>query len=136
MNSPIVIGRENKYSQSMLDDIYLGITLCDKKIKNNNEVLENTDCSELEVEYLKYVIKLVQLQKLIFQSALKDNNSILFPKFLGKCDEIIGDILDISSQRVILGEVNEGQHLTTCNTYMRFRENTKYFCEYFSRKNK
>ena len=136
MNSPIVIGRENRYSQVILDNIYLGITLCDKKIKNSNEDLKNTDCSELEIDYIKYEIKLFQLQKLIFQSTLKDYNSILFPKFLSKCDEMIGDILDISSQRVILGEVNEVQHLKTCNTYMRLRENIKYLCELASRKNK
>ena len=120
----------------VISDISLGITVYDEKIKKYNKVLKYADCSELEVDYIKYVIKLEQVEKLIFQSTLKDNNSILFPKLLSKCDEIIGDILDTSSQRVKLGEVNEGRHLRTCNNYLTRRENIKYLCEFASKKNK
>ena len=121
----------------VLSDISHGITVYDEKIEKYSKLLNYTaDCSELEVEYIKYAIKLEQVQKLIFQSALKDNNSILFPKLLSKCDEIIGDIIDISSQRVKLGEENEGQHLRTCNNYLKRRGYIKSLCEFASNKNK
>ena len=74
-------------------------------------------------------IKLVQVEKLIY-NALAKNNRAIFPKLLSKYDELMEVSFDLSGKMVITGENQEGDHLEYCKASLGQRDYIRRLCLY------
>jgi hypothetical protein len=82
------------------------------------------------IENFKNNIKLIQVEKLIYQSLAKTNNSSIFPVLLSKYDNLLGVSYDISGNMVVNGGETEGNYLDYCKQSLDQREYIKKLCMY------
>lgn len=83
-----------------------------------------------KIENFKNNIKLIQVEKLIYQALSKKNNSAIFPILLAKYDNLLGVSYDISGNMVISGGETEGNYLDYCKQSLDQREYIKKLCMY------
>lgn len=134
MNNPIVIAK--------------CIASCDERIEDQerkldgwkayNKILDlvNLEMAEKHKQIYKNYennIKLVKVEKLIYQSFLKTNNKAIFPKLLAKYDELMGISYDISGNLVMTGMEKEGDHLDFCKLSLEQRKFIEMLCNYGER---
>ena len=125
------------------------IASCDERIEDQERKLDGwkaynkiLDLVNLEMEeknkqiYKNYEnnIKLVKVEKLIYQSFLKTNNKAIFPKLLAKYDELMGISYDISGNLVMTGMEKEGDHLDFCKLSLEQRKFIEILCNYGERR--
>ena len=125
------------------------IASCDERIedqekkllgwKNYNRILDlvNMEMAEKHKQiYQNYEnnIKLIKVEKLIYQSLLKTNNKAIFPKLLAKYDELMGVSYDISGNLVMIGSEKEGDHLNYCKISLEQRKYIEILCSYGERR--
>lgn len=135
----------------MTDPIVIAkcIASCDERIgeqerkllgwKNYNKILDlvNLEMAEKHKQiYQNYEnnIKLIKVEKLIYQSLLKTNNQAIFPKLLAKYDELMGVSYDISGNLVMTGMEQEASHIDFCKISLEQRKYIEVLCNYGERR--
>ncbi len=124
------------------------VASCDERIASIQEKLDswrvygkvlNLVDLEMETKYQEKIqnyennIKLVQVEKLLYNALAKDNRAI-FPRLLSKYDELMGVSYDLSGNMVITGLTPEGDHLEYCNQSLSQREYIRKLCLYGERR--
>lgn len=120
------------------------VSSCDERIASIQEKLDswrvygkvlNLVDLEMETKYQDNIqnyennIKLVQVEKLLYNALAKGNRAI-FPRLLSKYDELMGVSYDLSGNMVITGLTPEGDHLEYCNKSLAQREYIRKLCLY------
>ncbi len=117
---------------------------CDERIASIQEKLDSwcvygkeLNLVDLETKYqiqnYENNIKLVQVEKLLYNALAKDNRAI-FPRLLSKYDELMGVSYELSGNMVITGLNPEGDHLEYCNQSLAQREYIRKLCLYGERR--
>jgi hypothetical protein len=75
-------------------------------------------------------IKLVEVEKVIYQSLTKQNNSSLFPLLLRKYDDLIEMSYEIANDMVKNGFIQEISYLEFCKESLEQRDYIKKLCMY------
>jgi hypothetical protein len=128
--------------------LFKSVVSCDERIASIQKKLDswrvygkvlNLVDLEMETKYQEKIqtyennIKLVQVEKLLYNALAKDNRAI-FPKLLSKYDELMGVSFDLSENMVITGLNLEGDHLDYCHQSLAQREYIKKLCLYGERR--
>jgi len=117
-----------------------GVTNCDERIKSlkskknswelYNIVLKivNLEKYQDKINCYENNIKLVQVEKLIYNALLKNTSKLVFPLLLAKYDDLMTLSYDISGNLVSAGINLEGEHLEYCQQSLSQREFIKSIC--------
>lgn len=125
------------------------IASCDERIeiqenklgawKNYNKILDLVNM-EMDNKHKQICqnyennIKLIKVEKMVYQNLLKTNNKAIFSKLLAKYDELMGVSYDISGNLVMLGSEKEGDHLQFCKDSLEQRKFLEILCNYGERR--
>jgi hypothetical protein len=105
-----------------------------ERLNDTKEDIKLENKYEGRVKYYENCIKLVQVEKLIYNALLKDNNNTIFPRLLNKYDELLGLSYDMSGNMVLLGIYKEGDYLEYCKRSLEQREYINSICVYGERR--
>jgi len=86
--------------------------------------------SSKAVTQLENILKSFKVEKMIFTALLNQTtNNEIFPRFLAKFDEFLGDSLNAGSELVGLGDLTEAEYLMNCENGMKQRTRLKNICD-------
>jgi hypothetical protein len=109
------------------DTINTVMTSCDERITSmQQQFLIEPD----EHENHTNNIKLVEVEKVIYQSLTKQNNSSLFPMLLRKYDDLMEMSYQIAENMVKNGVTKETTYLEFCKKSLEQRDYIKKLCMY------
>lgn len=109
------------------DTINTVMTSCEERITSiQQQFVKEPDKHEHHTNN----IKLVELEKVIYQSLTKQNNSSLFPMLLRKYEELMEMSYQIAEDMVKNGVIKETSYLDYCKESLEQRDYIKKLCMY------
>jgi len=92
--------------------------------KNDEQALKKDN----ELKHL--MIKLMQIEKLMFLNILNHGNKIIYPRLLLKYDELLNEIYYITGELVNMGAFKTQEYIEYCNKSVKTRNFVKLLCEF------
>jgi len=81
-------------------------------------------------------LKMINIEKMVYEALTKTNNSNLFPKLLAKYDELTTLSYDLAGDLIYLEGIKEGDYLDYCIDSLKTRHFVKEMCDYGEKTNK
>jgi hypothetical protein len=96
---------------------------------------DGLDQLNLCIKNYENAVKIVKVEKMVYEAILNKTNKRIFPILLSKYDELMTHHFDINSDMVNAGGLDTQSYYDDCKTSMQTREMLKVFCEMAERFN-
>ena len=108
---------------------------CEEKIISMNKdvliVTEDMDDSfKKDIEAIKLMRKLTQIEKLIFTNLLNDGKKIIYPLLLSKYDELLNELYYIVGELVNMGVATMDDYMFHCKESKEIRNFLERICKF------
>ena len=99
-----------------------------------NRLMFNFDSDGLDqlnlcIKLYENTVKIVKVEKMVYEAILNKTNKRIFPILLSKYDELTTQHFEINSDMVNAGGLDTQSYYDDCKTSMETREMIKVFCE-------